>query len=153
MLSSGLHQVGAKGDPVPGISAGLQHQAVSGTLPSLPAACFPQLPASPLILPSVQLAREHGEGPGQALNNKGRQRASKGDVAVPSLALHSRLFACDIHPVLHARLLHLCIWGNTCPESGWINPEGQMLCSHFLLLLSPAVASQGHGSSVMFTCD
>lgn len=123
------------------------------TSPSLPAVCFPRLPASPLVLPSVQLAGGHGEGPSQALNNKGRQRASKGDAAVLSSALHSSLFACDILPVLRARLLHLCVWGNTWPDSGLVNPEGLMLCSHFLLLLSPAVASQGHSSSVTSTCN
>lgn len=95
----------------------------------------------------------HRGGPGQALNYKGRQRASRGDVAVLSSALHSSLFACNVLPVLRARLLHLCVWDNTWPDSGLIHPERLMLCSRFLLLLSPAVAGQGHSSTVMSTCD
>lgn len=73
-------------------------------------------------------------------------------MAVLTLVLPSSLFARDIVPVPRGRLLHLCV-GNTWPDSGLVNPEGLMLCSHFLLLLSLAVASQRHSSSVISTCD
>lgn len=60
--------------------------------------------------------------------------------------------ACDVLPVLHGELLQLCVWGNTWHYRGLINLEGLTLCSHFLLLLSPAVASQGQSSSPVSTC-
>lgn len=120
--------------------AQLQHQAVSGPWPFFPAAA--SLGARPCPAPTGPDGTGMAQGgAAQAPTPEGREQEKGTWWAVLCLCVCVTFSACRALR-LGVRVTH-----------GLINPQGVMLSSHFLLLLSPAAASWGHSSSVMSTCD